>query len=133
MKNLIKTKLQLQKNKIYKLEFLPNYKDNDFDIGFGDFSKTNNYGALYAAQGSVCLTNKGLLINANIINNNIKIENGKKYEFIIDIKNNKFSLFINGENFGEYEFDFQDNIFAQTSIRNLGNSIKIKSYEKDDE
>ena len=131
--HIIKTKLQLQKNKIYKLEFLPNYKDNDFDIGFGDFSKTNNYAALYVAQGSVCLTNKGLLINANIINNNIKIENGKKYEFIIDIINNKFSLFINGENFGEYEFDFQDNIFAQASIRNLGNLIKIKTYEKDDE
>jgi len=129
----IKAMNQLQKNKIYKLEFLPNYKANDFGIGFGDFSVTINNSALYSAQNSVCLKNNGLFINSQNINENIKLENGKKYEFIIDIKNKKFSLFINDENFGEYEFNFQDNIFAQASIRNVGNSIKIKTYEKDNE
>ena len=129
----IKAMNQLQKNKIYKLEFLPNYKANDFGIGFGDFSVTINNSALYSAQNSVCLKNNGLFINSQNINENIKLENGKKYEFIIDIKNKKFSLFTNDENFGEYEFNFQDNIFAQASIRNVGNSIKIKTYEKDNE
>ena len=108
----IKAMNQLQKNKIYKLEFLPNYKANDFGIGFGDFSVTINNSALYSAQNSVCLKNNGLFINSQNINENIKLENGKKYEFIIDIKNKKFSLFVNEENIGEYEFNFQENIFA---------------------
>ena len=129
----IKAMNQLQKNKIYKLEFLPNYKANDFGIGFGDFSVTINNSALYSAQNSVCLKNNGLFINSQNINENIKLENGKKYEFIIDIKNKKFSLFTNDENFGEHEFNFEDNVFAQASIRNVGNSIKIKTYEKDNE
>ena len=73
------------------------------------------------------------MINKININQNIKIENGKKYEFIIDIKNRKFNLYSNGENIGEYEFNFQDNIFVQASIRNVGNSIKIKTYVKDNE
>ena len=85
---------------------------------------------MYCSQGCICLTNNGLFNNAKNINQNIKLENGKKYEFIVDIKKKKFSLYINGENSGEYEFNFQDNIFAQASIRNVGNSIKIKTYEK---
>lgn len=31
---------------------------------------------------------------------------------------------------GEYKFNFQDNIFAQASIRNIRNAIKIKTFEK---
>ena len=91
----IKTMNQLQKNKIYKLEFLPNYKANYFGIGFGDFSVTINSPALYIAKNSVCLTSKGLFINSKNINQNIKLQNGKKYEFIIDIKNKKFNLIAN--------------------------------------
>ena len=131
--HIIKSKLQLQKDKIYKIEFLSNYRNDDFNIGFGDFSSTNKCSALYVSQNCVCLTNNGLLINKININQNIKIENGKKYEFIIDIKNRKFNLYSNGENLGEYEFNFQDNIFVQASIRNVGNSIKIKTYVKDNE
>ena len=67
----IKAMNQLQKNKIYKLEFLPNYKANDFGIGFGDFSVTINNSALYSAQNSVCLKNNGLFINSQNINENI--------------------------------------------------------------
>ena len=131
--HIIKSKTQLQKDKIYKLEFLPNYKNDDFNIGFGDLSYTNKCSALCVSKNCVCLTNNGLLINKVNVNQNIKIENGTKYVFIIDIKNKKFILYKNGENFGEYEFNFQDNIFAQASIRNVGNSVKIKTYIKDNE
>ena len=115
------------------MEFFPNYKTNNFDIGFGDFSITTNQDALYVSPGCVCLTNNGLIINLKTVNTNIKIENGNKYEFIIDIKNKKFNILKNDEDFGEYEFNFQNNIFAQASIRNVGNSIKIKTFAKDNE
>ena len=72
-----------------------------------------------------------MIINKNTINNNIKIENGKKYEFIIDMKNKNFKLNINGINYGEFQFNFQDNVFAQACMRNLGNSVGIKTYEKE--
>ena len=128
--HLIKSEYQLKKNKIYKIEFDINYKGGDYDIGFGDFSKSTFTSSLYLSDNSVSVSKKGLYINKNEINNNIKIENGKTV-FIIDMKNKKFSANINGSNFGEFEFNFQDNVYAQASMRNLGNSIKIKTYEKE--
>ena len=47
------------------------------------------------------------------------------------MKNSNFSLNINGNNKGQFKFNFQDNIFAQACMRNLGNSVKIKTYEKE--
>ena len=126
----IKTSYQFKKDKIYKLEFEVNYKGGDFDIGFGDFSKTTTYAKLASSTNFVAITKDALIINGNNINNNIKIENGKRYEFIIDMKKKNFILNINNTEVGEFSFDFQDNIFAQASIRNVGNSLKIKTYEK---
>ena len=95
-----------------------------------NFSKTTTYAKLASSTNFVAITKEALIINGNNINNNIKIENGKRYEFIIDMKKKKFNLNINNTEVGEFGFDFQDNIFAQASIRNLGNSVKIKTYEK---
>ena len=129
--HLIKTEYQLKKDKIYKIEFDINYKGGDFEIGFADFSKSTSYACLSISNNFVSVTNKGLIINQNNINNNIKIENGKKYEFIIDMKNKNFILNFNGKKFGKFQFNFQDNVFAQACMRNLGNSVKIKTYEKE--
>ena len=127
--HLIKTKYQFKKEKTYNLKFIPNYKGGDFEIGFADFSKSTYKCMLSNSDNSVSLTQKGFYINKTKINENIKIENGKKYVFIIDMKKKKFNLIINEIKIGEYDFNFQDNVFAQAAIRNLGNSIKIKTYE----
>ena len=121
--NLIKSSYQLKKNKIYKLIFLPNYKDNDFQIGFADSSQSSKHSC-------VALTNEGLYINGIKINSNLILQNGKKYEFIIDISNKSFILTIDEINSGKFNFNFQDNIYAHAGIRNTGNSIRIKTYEK---
>ena len=128
--HLIKTSYQFKKDKIYKLEFDVNYKGGDFDIGFADFTKTTFNAKLASSENFVAINKDSLIINKNTIYNNIKIENGKKYEFIIDMKKKNFILNINNTKVGEFSFDFQDNIFAQASIRNIGNSVKIKTYEK---
>ena len=39
-------------------------------------------------------------------------------------------LYIDENKIGEYNFNFQDNIFAHASMRNIGNSVRIKTYEK---
>ena len=82
--NLIKSSYQFKKNKIYKLIFLPNYKDNDFQIGFADSSQSAQNDWLKESFNCVALTNDGLYINGSK-KNNLNLENGKKYEFIIDI------------------------------------------------
>ena len=124
----IKSKYQ---DKIYKLEFIPFYnKGGYFNIGFADFSQSTSKCQLRESSNAVSLTEIGLYINKLNVNNKIKIENGKKYEFIIDIKNKNFILNIDGINNGKYNFNFQDNIFAQASIYKIGNSIRIKTYEK---
>ena len=129
--HLIKSGYQLKKDKIYKIEFIVNYIGGDYAIGFADFSKSTFACWFNNSDNSVAISNKGLIINQKNINSNIKIENGKKYEFIIDMKNSNFSLNINGNNMGQFKFNFQDNIFAQACMRNLGNSVKIKTYEKE--
>ena len=112
-------------------EFDINYLGGDYEIGFADFSTSTLVYWLNGSDNSVCVSNRGLIINKKNINNNIKIENGKKYEFIIDMKNKNFILNINGNKFGEFQFNFQDNVFAQACMRNLGNSVRIKTYEKE--
>ena len=128
--NLIKSSYQLKKNKIYKLIFLPNYKDNDFQIGFADSSQSSKHSWLKDSFNCVALTNEGLYINGIKINSNLILQNGKKYEFIIDISNKSFILTIDEINSGKFNFNFQDNIYAHAGIRNTGNSIRIKTYEK---
>ena len=121
----------MKKDKIYKIEFDIIYKGGDYEIGFADFSESTSHACLSSSYNFVSVANKGLIINKKNINNNIKIENEKKYEFIIDMKNKNFILNINGNKFGEFQFNFQDNVFAQACMRNLGNSVKIKTYEKE--
>ena len=128
--HLIKSSYQFKKDKIYKLEFTPKYVSGDFQIGFADFVESKNKDWFYSKFNSVGLTDGGLYINGSMINNNIYIKNGLKIEFIIDISKKSFILNIDGKKEGEYNFNFQDNIFAHASMRNIGNSVRIKTYEK---
>ena len=128
--HLIKSLYKFKKDKIYKLEFITNYLTGDFDIGFADFENSTSYARLKSCSKFEALTNLGLYIDGKKANENIKIENGKNYQFIIDIAKKNFILNIDENKIGEYNFDFQDNIFAHASMRNIGNSVKIKTYEK---
>ena len=85
----IKSSYQFKKDKIYKLEFIPLYiNGNNFDIGFADFKNSTEACRLRDASNGVSLCDEGLYINKSKVNDKIKIENGKKYEFIIDIQKN---------------------------------------------
>ena len=127
--NLIKSSYQFKKNKIYKLVFLPNYRDDDFHIGFADSNQSAQNVWLKNSFNCVALTNDGLYINGSK-KSNLNLENGKKYEFIIDISQKSFILNIDEINAGKFNFNFQDNIYAHAGIRNTGNSVRIKTYEK---
>ena len=128
--HLIKSSYKFDNNRIYKLEFMINYnKGGDFDIGFADFTKSSSNARLRRSNCCVSLSNEGLYIDKKK-NGNFLIENGKKYEFEIDIAKKIFILSINGIKAGEFNFNFQDNIFAHAAIRKLGNSVRIKTYEK---
>ena len=127
--HIIKSSCLLKKDRIYKLQFIPIYKGGDFEIGFGDLDYSINQYCLRSSENCVSLSNEGLKIN-KIRVKNIVIEDKKIYEFIIDISKGFFILNIDDINMGEYTFNFQDNIFPQASIRNIGNAIKIKTFEK---
>ena len=128
--HLIKSSYKFKKDKKYKLIYIPVINTvGDFHIGFADFTKSNSQPWL-KFNHSVGVTNNGLIINNSIKNSDLKIENGKKYEFLIDISQNSFTLKINDEEKGNYNFNFSDNIYAHAAIRNVGNSVSIKTYEK---
>jgi len=128
--HLIKSSYQFKKDKIYKLEFTPNYIGGDFQIGFADFVESKNKDWFYSKFNSVGITDGGLYINGSMINNNLYVKNGLKIQFIINIPKKSFILNINGKKEGEFNFNFQDNIFAHAAIRNIGNSVIIKTFEK---
>ena len=129
--HLIKSSYQFKKDVIYKLEYIVNYiNGGDIDIGFADFSISNSTSWLRNCKSSVALSNEGLYINSSIVNKNLTIKNGKKFEFIIDMSKKKFILNIDNNKSGEFSFNFEENIYAQAAIRKIGNSVKIKTYEK---
>jgi len=39
-------------------------------------------------------------------------------------------LFVNEIKKGEFNYNFQENIYPLAAIRKIGNSVKIKTYEK---
>ena len=129
--HMIKSMNQLKKDNIYKLVFETNYINGDnFHVGFGDFSEATSYSWLKQKIKCVGLTEEGLFIERNKIDNVSINNNDKKYTFIIDINNKKFSLFVNEIKKGEFNYNFQENIYPLAAIRKIGNSVKIKTYEK---
>ena len=88
--HLIKSSYEFKKDKIYKMEFIPNFTKGDFQIGFADFNQSKNQVWFKDNYNCVGLTNKGLYINGSNINSNLIIKNGIKIEFIIDISKKSF-------------------------------------------
>ena len=129
--HMIKSMNELKKDNIYKLVFETNYiKGGTFQVGFGEFNEATSHCWLKDKFKCVGLTEKGLFIEGNKIDNVSINNNDKKYTFIIDINNKKFSLFVNEIKKGEFNYNFQENIYPLAAIRKIGNSVKIKTYEK---
>ena len=57
--------------------------------------------------------------------------NYKRYDFIIDVDNQKLSLYVYDQKIGEYQYYFNQNIFVFAGVEKSGNSIHISTYEKD--
>ena len=115
-------------SKEYQDKFRYTLKDGDFlaektqDNGHIDVIKSQNLfqiGKIYKLE-----------YNGNKMNDNIKIKDREHYTFIIDIGEKKFTLYENLTKIGDYNFTFQENISALAAIRNIGNSVRIKTYEK---
>ena len=122
----VKSKLKLEKNKIYKLKYNISFIDDDFRIGFGDFG-TLDY--RLKEKGCVGLTNEGLYINGIMVSNIMIKKKNKEIIFIINLKDKlyNFEVFIDGKNFGKFEF-FLDTIYGLAAI-NEG-SIKISTLRR---
>ena len=114
--HLIKSSHQLKKDRIYKLQFIPIYKGGDFEVGFGDLNSTIKCNSLRTADNSVSLSNEGLKINKKKVNN-VKIENTKKYEFIIDISKGFFILIFKIDKINIYSFSVLNNFLPLLNIK----------------
>ena len=130
--HIIRGKNNFEIGKIYKLEFIINYiNEGDFDIGFGDLKIATDCAWLRGCDSCVCITNQGLYISSKKISDISITKYVKKYTFIIDIFNANFILYMDGIKSGEYNHIFQNNnIYPLAAIRNIGNSVYIKTYEK---
>ncbi len=129
--HIVRSQNELKEGKIYKIEFYINYtKGSDLDVGFGTINLCETKGWLRYEEG-ICICNKGLFINGvNSINNNF-IEKNVKIIFILNFKEKKksFEVYKNEEKIGKFDFDLK-NVYALVAIRNIGNSVKIKTFEE---
>ena len=130
--HIVRSQNELKEGKIYKIEFHINYtKGNDLDVGFGNINLCQTQGWIRCEEG-ICICNKGLFINGvhSIVNNNF-IENNIKIIFILNFKEEKksFEVYKNEEKIGKFSFDLK-NVYALVAIRNIGNSVKIKTFEE---
>ena len=80
------------------------------------------------------MTDEGLFIKGTKVNGGLKIENGKINDFIINILKKSFELNINKVKAGEYDFNYDNNnIYSLAGMRNIGNSVSIKTFVKDNQ
>ena len=110
-------------NRIYKLKYNINYKDNVFRIGFGDFCEKD-----YRLQtkNSISITDSGLFVEGRNYDS-IKIEKStREIIFIINLKEKPkfFELFIDGKSYGTFNFTI-DKIYGLAAF-NFG-SVTINT------
>ena len=147
-KDIIKSKLELKKGGIYKLEFIIDYahnndneinefddakNDDEIEVGFGNYELIKSKDTL-KEKGGICFSNKKLFIEGKEIEIEIGFLdfNDKKNIicFLVNLSNNfEFALFINGKFIYGSGFNFY-NIFAFSSIKNVGTFIDLKTFVK---
>ena len=145
--DIIKSKLELKKGGIYKIEFSIDYSNNDdnnnlnfnnridddeFEVGFGNYELIKSKNTL-KEKGGICFTYKNLFIEGKEIEIidflNFDNRNDTIY-FLLNLSNNpNFTLFINEKFIYNSGFNF-DNIFAFSSIKSVGTSINLKTFVK---
>ena len=119
----LKSQHKFEKGRIYKIVYEIKYIKDHFRVGFGDFGECS---FRLKEKGSIGLTETGLYIDGDKVNNSkIQIIN-KIVVFIIDLKDNQnsFELFLDEKNMGKFNFNL-DNIYALAAINN--GSVKIKT------
>lgn len=119
----VKSKLKLDKNRIYKLIYNISYFSGKFRVGFGDLGLNNKQ---LKEKGSVGLTGQGLFNEGEKISDVKLQKENKQVIFIINLKNNQkyFEVFIDGKSLGKFNFDLED-IYGLASMHN--GSVQIKT------
>ena len=119
----VKSKLKLDKNRIYKLIYNISYISGKFRVGFGDLGLNNKQ---LKEKGSIGLTCQGLFNEGEKISDVKLQKENKQVIFIIDLKNNQkyFEVFIDGKALGKFNFELED-IYGLASMHN--GSVQIKT------
>ena len=92
---ICRAKNNLEKGNIYKLDYFINYKDGDFDIGFGDDCIGST--CTLRKRKSYCVSNYGIYVNGiNKDSSNYLVDN-IKVTFIVDLINYSFDILFNDD------------------------------------
>ena len=141
-KDIIKSKLELKKGGIYKIEFIIDFSndndnnlneilDDDIEVGFGNYELIKSKDTL-KEKGGICLTRKNIFIEGKEMNIELlkNINKSDSICFILNLSDNfDFALFINGKFIYNSNFNFK-NIFVFASIKNIGTSVGLKTFVK---
>ena len=117
----------LEKGNIYKLDYFINYKDGDFDIGFGDDCIGST--CTLRTRKSYCVSNYGIYVNGiNKDSSNYLVDN-IKVTFIVDLINYSFDILFNDDKKFNYNINSQLVYYPMAAIKYLDNSVKLKVYK----
>ena len=118
-----RTSESLELGNKYKLDYFINYKNGDFDVGFGDERigtscwLRNSYG--------YSITSYGLNLDNNN-NTSYNIRNCKKVTFIVDLRNYISELFLDDNKVSSFKIKSDYVYYPMIAIRELDNSVKLK-------
>lgn len=127
-----RTILPMEIGGTYDLEFLPEYKGKgDFQVGFATmscFDKNN-----LQSKHSWILSNKGIIIDDELMNDAVLLENNVKVRFVVNTKDWVLEFYLGDDKLATVDFNDSNGthenliFYPMVAIKDVGDSVSLKS------
>ena len=124
--SVVKTIMPMEKGNKYELEYIPFYDGKeDFQVGICTEEAFTNKSLL--SENTIGISDKGFIMGNQIVNETLLVEDQKKIIFMIDLKNGKFEFTLGDHKYITWDLNKEETYYPMVAIKNVGNSVSLKS------
>lgn len=124
--SVVKTIMPMEKGNKYELEYIPFYDGKeDFQVGICTEEAFTNKSLL--SENTIGISDKGFIMGNQIVNETLQVEDQKKIIFMIDLKNGKFEFTLGDHKYITWDLNKEETYYPMVAIKNIGNSVSLKS------
>lgn len=124
--SVVKTIMPMEKGNKYELEYIPFYDGKeDFQVGICTEEAFTNKSLL--SENTIGISDKGFIMGNQIVNETLQVEDQKKIIFMIDLKNGKFEFTLGDHKCITWDLNKEETYYPMVAIKNVGNSVSLKS------